>query len=177
MKKLLILVLILGLTSAANAAISYTYGFTDTAGGAISSAPSDENFVFTVSRDTITGNWSDSWKIYDPDQAGTNIANFKSDGATKTAAAGGQGAISAYSTTYDGFDLSGGDAGAQGTEIWTGGVMFNLTVIPSATGTFTVYNYTSDYVTMIDSASINIVPEPMTIALLGLGGLFLRRRK
>ena len=30
---------------------------------------------------------------------------------------------------------------------------------------------------MLDSATIHQVPEPMTMALLGLGGLFLRRRK
>lgn len=29
----------------------------------------------------------------------------------------------------------------------------------------------------IDAVTIDVVPEPMTIALLGLGGLFLRRRK
>ncbi len=30
---------------------------------------------------------------------------------------------------------------------------------------------------MIDNVSVDVVPEPMTMALLGLGGLFLRKRK
>ena len=37
--------------------------------------------------------------------------------------------------------------------------------------------YDSDGVTLLDSATVNVIPEPMTIALLGLGGLFLRRRR
>lgn len=34
-----------------------------------------------------------------------------------------------------------------------------------------------DYDDPVDTLSITVVPEPMTIALLSLGGLFLRRRK
>ena len=37
--------------------------------------------------------------------------------------------------------------------------------------------YDSDGVTLLDSATINVIPEPMTIVLLGMGGLFLRRRR
>jgi len=37
--------------------------------------------------------------------------------------------------------------------------------------------YGSDYADSINDLEIHVTPEPMTIALLGLGGLFLRRRK
>jgi len=33
-----------------------------------------------------------------------------------------------------------------------------------------------NYINGLDSVELNLVPEPMTIALLGLGGLFLRRK-
>ena len=36
---------------------------------------------------------------------------------------------------------------------------------------------TNDFATVLDSVIIHQVPEPITFALLGLGGLFLRRRK
>jgi len=35
----------------------------------------------------------------------------------------------------------------------------------------------ADAETVLDSVTLVVIPEPMTIALLGLGGLFLRRRK
>ena len=37
--------------------------------------------------------------------------------------------------------------------------------------------YDSDGVTALDQCTIAVIPEPTTIALLGLGGLLLRRRK
>jgi hypothetical protein len=49
-------------------------------------------------------------------------------------------------------------------------------VVVSSDDIATVNLYASDGVTLLDSATIWI-PEPMTIALLGLGGLFLLRRR
>ena len=45
------------------------------------------------------------------------------------------------------------------------------------TGTVTITLYGNDLVSAIDTITINQIPEPITVALLGLGGLFLRRRK
>ena len=42
---------------------------------------------------------------------------------------------------------------------------------------YTTFLYSGDEVLDMTDLSIHITPEPMTVALLGLGGLFLRRRK
>ena len=170
MKKLLLLVLILGLTSVASAAYSYNWSASQ---GVVGTA-----IVLDIDRTAHTGSWGYAFKMYDPDEGGVgDIADM-----TGAAFGGAQGsappaAISAYSATYDGYDLTAGAVSAEGTDVYAAGTMFSLTIMPSATGTLTITNYDTDYVTPIDSATITIIPEPMTIALLGLGGLFLRRRK
>jgi len=60
------------------------------------------------------------------------------------------------------------------------GVIFDLIEFHCvAPGDAVVNLYVTDWTTptLIDSVVIHQIPEPMTIALLGLGGLFLRRRK
>jgi len=44
-------------------------------------------------------------------------------------------------------------------------------------GSATDWHTTGGSITLGDAVMVNVVPEPMTVALLGLGGLFLRRRK
>ena len=51
-----------------------------------------------------------------------------------------------------------------------------VSVIGVSEGSFDLNLYGSDGETLVDHVTIMVVPEPVTIALLGLGGLFLRRR-
>jgi len=58
------------------------------------------------------------------------------------------------------------------------GVQFEISVFIANVGdVYTIDLYASDWVTILDSGTVTVVPEPMTIALLGLGGLFLLRRR
>lgn len=61
-------------------------------------------------------------------------------------------------------------------EAYTGTVAFTFTATET---TDIVWGGTWDGVDMggVVGGTVNVVPEPMTMALLGLGGLFLRRRK
>lgn len=50
-------------------------------------------------------------------------------------------------------------------------------VVAVGEGTTQLNLYDSDGVTLLDRQAVTVIPEPATIALLGLGGLLLRRRK
>jgi len=67
---------------------------------------------------------------------------------------------------------------ASSTGTYPGGLVLSAQV--TATGavgqTFNV-DLINEALTTVDTITFTITPEPMTIALLGLGGLFLRRRK
>ena len=59
------------------------------------------------------------------------------------------------------------------------GVWFEFTVYGAAVGdVYTVDLYASDFATILDTGYVYcVIPEPMTIAMLGLGALFLLRRR
>ena len=163
MRKSLVLILVLGMATAASAVEVQVNGQT----GEVL-VPGDTFATVTVVSEDA-GSWL-GYLIVDEGGAGALSQ------AEALAAAGDLGATAAYT-----------EAG------WGGG--YELLVAASPDGTiaegtqFTAQYHYSDYVTgttislyidpeyAVPAASASIIPEPMAVVLLGLGGLFLRRRK
>lgn len=168
MKKIVILMLVLGLATAANAAVSWE--FRDEAGTtAITSVDiTSPNFTIVISGSYPAGG-AGQFNLYDAVGPGGD-ADFVT-GATPGPALGSLGALSILDTAFDGYTVNYADTAAQS------GVVATLTLTALQIGLLTVDNWNTAFTEVLDSASIPIVPEPMTIALLGLGGLFIRRKK
>ena len=171
MKKLLILMLVLGLASTANAAIVLSLdGSTDI-----------DEISIDVS-DTVVVD------IYNTDGKGylayldfyyTSDGSYALSNATLTANAGDlSGFVGPYDGGYDNDEYEVTLNNAVGDS--TPGSQFevdlhcekeNLDVL------IELWKCVGTTYTLEDTATIHQLPEPMTIALLGLGGLFLRRRR
>jgi hypothetical protein len=166
MKKLLVLVLVLALFSAANAAMTLNIvdngtgtcginsagyaGFADEMYYAVVSlAPATTGGVVTALAPTASSVQNDAWGA----------------GAMDLILPAGENGVWGYLGTAN--PLAPPQAG---------GVYIDL--IQSRVGdTVKLYHVADDWsgVTLLDTATL--IPEPMTLVLLGLGGLFLRRRK
>ncbi len=159
MKKLLVLVLVLGMSSMANAALTDIL--------------SDIELQLSGTTVTIVGldagaesSWSDGG-VYTSVSNGTVSAPL-----TSNQNAGDLRAIQQW-TGYNGVDIRIGQG--TGPALQTG-EWFTFQYSGNVGDVFDIYDYTQGGSTT-PVGTLTLLPEPMTIVLLGLGGLFLRRRK
>jgi hypothetical protein len=165
MRKLFLLFLVLGLASAANATIIKVDGL------------EGESFEVDVQATiTVVSEDTSSWLGYliiEEGGAGSleNVAVLD--------AAGDLGAAAPYTEAGwgTGFELS-ASMGPAGDPPIAAGTQFSLNYVGEVGDTATISLFVDpEFTTPVASVNITVVPEPMTIILLGLGGLFLRRRR
>jgi hypothetical protein len=164
MRKLLILFFVLGLASTANALL---INVDDLEG---------ESFeVDTQATITVVSEDTSSWLGYiiiEEGGAGSLENVVILDAAGDSASAGpytevGWGA---------GFELT--TAATTDNPPISVGTQFSLDYVGEVGDTATISLFVDpEYTTPVASVNVTVVPEPMTIILLGLGGLFLRRRR
>ena len=169
MKKLLVLILVLGLCSTANALLTDLDIYED---GSDPGATITVVTGATTSVEMYSGNTNSGIAYLGfEDNSMYSLAN-----AQMTTNAGDEAAGWLYYPASYGYNVYWLTvASFAGNPV--SGVQFIVDFTAgSVTGTVDVY-LMNEALTTLDTATINIVPEPMTIALLGLGGLFLRRRR
>ena len=193
MKKLLILMLVLGMASLANATVTYQYR--DAAGTtpiSVVNVSISTNFTVVVSGLAadmgLTGGVYDNNDWFNPGglvdftgyaivpNSGTGSLDGTSPRAGNLANITHFGTMDGYTFTID--DLE--DADATNDPESGDFFVFDLSVLGGATsGSFTIdiLDSGNNDIGDVGGGTMDIVPEPMTIALLGLGGLLLRRRK
>ena len=179
MKKLLVLMLVLCMASMASAALQISVnGDPEPVDSQITIAPSEE-LVLDI-HGVLAEPAYENWMIV------VAAAEGSINGGVPVA--GGLSAIFPYYYTnyflgYAGLDVAGSSA-VSGVAADLGaldgllvdGLMFHCEALGDALVTLYTSQDTVDWVA-VDSVIIHQIPEPMTMALLGLGGLFLRRRK
>ncbi len=180
MKKLLVLVMVLGLVATANAGLC-----TLLPSGSTTLAVGSTLLIEVVSADTS----GQSMNLELDDTAAEAAAQIGSyshgdwvytggnvQGMTQYAAAGNLAGIQGPTLTgYPGFYWFTGAGTPGGTP--TAGEWFSIVYKCTGLGDTYISLYNDTSATVISQLLVHQVPEPITIGLLGLGGLFLRRRK
>lgn len=165
MRKLLVLFLVLGLTSAANALLITVDG------------QEGESFeVDLTTTITVVSEDASSWLGYiivEEGGAGSLENTVILD------VAGDLGAAAAYTELGwgTGYEIS-ASMGPAGNPAIAAGSQFSFDYVGAVGDTATISLFVDpEYTTPVASVNVTVVPEPMTVLLLSLGALFLRRRR
>jgi hypothetical protein len=165
MKNLLVLVLVLGLTSAANAVLIQVDGQVGETFDVQGTAT-----ISVVGDDTL--NWLGYIIVED---GGSGVLS----NPVGTALAGDPALAGATPYTEagwgDGFEITVAGSGSFPVGVGTQ-FSFDFTGIDGDTARISLF-LDPEFTIPVASVVVNFVPEPMTVLLLGFGGLFLRRRR
>ncbi len=179
MKKLLVLLLVFGMATTANAAIVSFSADAYTPGGTINITMSSDEVIVAASLalihdngfggTAVVGSWDAKFVTFDNGYNGGpfgyGIGDLIMASGAITPGLPATGLL--YTYTYD----------VPSTA--SGVITFSIYDL-AAMGTTSSITYMDGEVAtelLLDGMEFTSVPEPMTIVLLGLGGLFLRRRK
>jgi len=169
MKKLLVLMLVLGLATAANAALSLSVN------GDTNVTEYTMNVCTTVVIDVYSDQASFGYECYVgiTDGLGGMSELGEWTGNNKVYAASGQGTISRYDHWF--WDDIAITSNPDQFPILAGR-HFDMEFHCTAMGNVTIELQAADG-TPVDRVLIHQIPEPVSMVLLGLGGLLLRRRR
>ena len=164
MKKLLVLILVLGMASAANAVLIEIDG---------QSAPALD--VLEAATITVVGEDTSNWLGYIiVEEGGAGLLS----GAEVLTGAGDKASVEPYTEAGWGAGYMLTVASTQVPTNVVAGPLFNINYTGAIGDTAKISLYIDpEYVVPAASVDVTVVPEPMTVLLLGLGGLFLRRRQ
>ena len=165
MRKILVLILVLGLASAANAMLI-----------TVDEQEGDSFEVDIKSAITVVSEDASSWLGYIIIEEG---GAGSLENAVKLDAAGDIGVFSAYTEAGwgTGFELTASMSPA-GVPALAAGSQFSFDYLGSIGDTATISLFLDpEFTTPVASVNVTVVPEPMTVLLLSLGALFLRRRR
>ena len=165
MRKLLVLFLVLGLASTANALLITVDGM------------EGESFeVGITSTITVVSDDASSWLGY-------TIVEEGGAGSLENPiildAAGNSATATAYTEAGwgAGYELTAAMS-PEGIPAIAAGSQFSFDYVGAVGDTATISLFVDpEFTTPVASVNVTVVPEPMTVLLLGLGALFLRRRR
>ena len=165
MRKLVVLMLVLGIASVASAGLSFaTNAVSIGIGETVVVAATLTSDAGGTGQENVVGNYA------------VNISGISYDVTRGAAVTEGLDTVTALGGAYAGYVTTnmGNMAGfAIGDEI----LLVEVTGLAAGTYDINIWNTSWTFSTDLESTLTVTVPEPITIGLLGLGGLFLRRRK